>query len=55
MESITEPIPFEVSSCMFICPSCENEYGNQEDLNRHIEMIHDGLEETFPSLLVNSP
>ena len=54
MESITESIPFEVSSCMFICPSCENEYGNQEDLNRHIETIHDGSEETFPSLCSSS-
>ena len=33
MELITESIPFEVSSCMFICPSCENEYGNQEEEN----------------------
>ena len=34
--------------------SCENECGNQEDLNRLIETIHDGLEETFPSLRSNS-
>ena len=42
--------PTEANWNLLICPKCENEYKSEEDLRSHIEVAHNGLEESFPSL-----
>ena len=47
---VSVSVPTEANWNLLICPKCENEYESEEDLRSHIEVAHNGLEESFPSL-----